>query len=727
MVQIRTELLLAYKSKGYAEVQQQSSKLAESAARANEKQAKGYSAVGKEVDRLKDRLKDLAEEQSDLNRQLEMISDKASPAYKRLAGRFKEVQQEGSRVERVIRSMERAFKDQTKAMEDMQKRGAFLQGFVQGAVPGAAFMQRGPGMGRQAVGMAAGRAVRGFGGALAQTPFGGAQAIAGALREIPFVGGLLAAPFQQAAGWGGMALQAQRTRVGMLPFLGTGAGGMVGRARARAGGRRAIEARGQEAFYGAALAEEAPSIAKQAYMDVEREDFMKKQLERWKAPEGIAARAQAKNLEAAWQQHARKTRLEDRADLWARTRAGEEARAAAMTPQETARAQRRAARIAARRAFAPMREAGQQMLGITEPEAIQRAMEMVQAQGGNLEQLRRQGMLRTGMAAEALFGVQAGTAGAFARGGRLGALAGVTPGTEGAGARALTDQIAAAMEMGLSGAEIPMYLQQIASGITQWEQTGIPVADKAMAGFGKAVAEYGFAGPRAAAIGGGFVRAAQGLSTRGPQSAADLLMLQTMGGFKGRGGAAAFEEAQIRLEQLRPEEVGPEQIQNLVGRLLQAGGGGAAGRLLARQQLGKMGIQVGAEEMQLMGRQMTGEGLTEAQQARLEALGRQRREAAAGAPKTPEELQARAAKAMDDFGGALQKAAMIQNRQIDTGEKMIPMLQNLENTSGMLSKKFADLAGEPLGKLTAALEKLTDALVKEDKSFLTALKDVMGV
>jgi len=694
MAEIRTDLTLQYKSKGYSEVNQQVSKLAESASHANEKQAKGYSMVGNEVGRLKERLKDLAEEQADLNRQLEMIGDKASPAYKKLANQFKEVQSEGSRVERVIRSMERAFKDQTKSMEDMQKRGAFLQGFMQGAVPGAAFMQRGPGMGRQAIGMAVGRAARGVAGGLASTPFSGAQGIASALREIPFAGGLLAAPFQQATGYGEQALQMQRQRVQALPMLNVaGMPGQYQRTLSRMMTQRAPEMERNVAQFRAGLMQRPPTKPLSEGTPMYS----------YTPGKGYAPTAEA---------------MQEPPGL-AEAVAGERQRQREAVERDAARAVRQ-------RMFRGIRGAGKELLGVGEPEALQRVAGMTQAAGGTIDQLRQQGMLRTGMAAEAVYGVQAGTSGAFARGGRLGAFAGAQPGIQGAGAKALTDQIAAAMEMGLSGSDVPMYLQQIASGITQWEQTGIPVADKAMAGFGKAVAEYGFAGPRAAAIGGGFVRAAQGLSTRGPQSAADLLMLQTMGGFKG-GGAADFEKAQIRLEQLKLGEVGPEQIKGLVGRMLQAGGGGAAGRLLARQQLGRMGINVGAEEMQLLGTQMTSGSLTEAQQKRLKVLGAQRKEAAMGAPKTPEEIQKTAAKAMDTFGANLQKAAKIQNQQIDIGTKMIPMLNSLENTSGMLSKKFANLAGEPLEKLTASLERLTDALVNEDKSLLTALKEILGI
>jgi hypothetical protein len=699
MAKLRTDLLVSYQSKGYSEVQNQMGKLAGSAAKANEQQARGYSEVNTEVERLRKRLQDLSVEQLELNKQMEAV-DRASPAYKKLQEQLKGVQREGQGVERMLRQVERAFKDQTdsadkaatkhlKAMEEMQRRGSLMQGLIQGMVPEAAGLQRGPGMMRQAIGMGAGRAVRGMGAGMMGVPFSGAQAIATTLREIPFAGGLLAAPFEQASQFGGQALQVQRQRMQMLPSMNIAGFGARTRRTEQAALRRergGIEERvGQ---FRAGLIQRTP-------MEPLPEGTPMFSFEQGR---GFAPTEEAQRLPPGIEEATR----------------GERRR------QEEA-VRRRVRRRARRDLFGGIRGAGRELLGVGEPEALQRAQAMVGAAGGTMQGLRRQGMLRTGMAAEALFGVQAPTAGAFARGGRLGAFAGAQPGERGMGARAMTEAIAGAMEMGLSGAEIPNYLQQIAGGITQWEQTGIPVAREALVGFGTEISKLGLGGVRGGAVGAGFVRAAQGLSRRGPQSAGELMMLQTLGGFQG-GGAGAFEQAQIQMEQLDPTKIGSEQIQNLIGRYMQAGGGGAAGRILARQQLGQMGIQVGAEEMQLLGRRISGEKLSKAQEQRMRMLSEQRQEAAVGAPRTPKQMQDQAIKMLDMFGGALQKQASIQNDQIKAGEKMIPMLHALEGTSTALAKKFGELAGDPLGDFAGSLERAAKKLIAFEEG-ITWLSD----
>lgn len=730
MAETRTEVIVSAKAKGFTEVQQQATKLAGEASKATDAQAKGYSDVGKTVEQLQNRLKELTREQLDLNRALEGVADRGSPAYEKLVKNLKAVETEGDRVERVLRRMERAFKDQTRQISEMQQKGALLQGFLQGAMPGAPFLQRGPGMGRQVVGMAAGRAVRGVAGGMAQAPFAGAQGIAQALSAIPIVGGALAAPFQQAMQYGQTALGRQRARVQALPTLGfAGMAPTISEAGRTAGARAAVAAR--ERVLGQLGGPEMEARVR------ERAEGM--------------MQLQARRMEPVVQPTG--GLFENRAMIDAMNRAGNlqrlrssdfggEIRGAARESierdirQEAPRAAERARRTARREEesrqrralFRPIRQAGQ-FLGVSEEQAIQMVGGITGAAGGDVRQLQRQGMLGTGergrpgaaIAAQALFGVEAPVTGAFARMGRLGAAGGL-PGAQGAGSRMMTSAIADAMRMGLEGSEITTYLQQMAAGITQWEQTGIPIATDAMGEFGRAMSEAGFGGVRGAAVGGGFVRAAQALSTRGPQSAGELMMLQTMGGFRG-GGAGAFEEAQIRLERLRSGEAGPEQVQELIGRFMQAGGGGAAGRLLARQQLSGMGIQVGAEEMSLIGRRMQGETLTPEQTQRLQAIQAQREAAGQGAPTSPEELQQRASRMMEGFGAALQKRARIENQQADAGERMIPTLNNLDKMTANLASKFTELADEPMKKLTGAMEELTAAIADKDKSLLSVLRE----
>jgi hypothetical protein len=91
-------------------------------------------------------------------------------------------------------------------------------------------------------------------------------------------------------------------------------------------------------------------------------------------------------------------------------------------------------------------------------------------------------------------------------------------------------------------------------------------------------------------------------------------------------------------------------------------------------------------------------------------------------------MQRQASRLLRKFGGGLKTAASIQNEQITIGQKMIPMLNNLNKAQVSITKGFEKLAGDPLINLTDGIVKLTDAIAgKSKKSLLGVLAEWVTV
>ena len=721
MPEHRTDLVVSARTKGFQDAQRQATKLVQDSSEALKKQTRGFTdmeksvkSVDREVGKLEGTLQSLVKKQLDLTSAMEGISDKASPAYKDLAKQLKGVNLEANTVERTISRLDRAFRRQEQTSKRMMARGAFTQGLIQGATPGGLFLQRGPGMIRQTAGMAVGRTARGIAGGLASAPATGFGGLAEAAGAIPGVGGLLSGQIQAVSGMAQQGLGLQRQRLGMVPFLAGGGGRAIADIR-RARARGAAGVAGPSPIAPVEITEEMRTTAREGAV----QNLMREM--------GTGGERQRRNLVEKSFELQPRLRTQEAALLEGEVDAIRGGRIAESQADYERRRRRGGARGAAKaRAglFAPIRGAGRELMGVNQQEAMQTAGAIMQAGGGGLEGLREQGLLRTGFAAQTAYGVGPEVTGAFLQAGRRGGLSGLAPGTPGGGGEALTSAIADAMKLGLEGSEVNTYLQTMAEGISQWRQTGIPFAKEAIADFGSELGRLGIGGVRGAAIAGGVAGAAQRLSRGGPQTAQELLMMQTMGGLDLGTGAAGFEQAQIRLEQLKGGDVGGPELTKLFGQLMAAGGGGAAGRLMARQSLGQMGINIGAEEMQLMGKQIQGESLSEKQEKRLRDIQEQRATASRGAPESPQEMQNLASNMLKEFGSGLKTAAGIQNEQMKIGEKMIPALNNLNKAQMAVSKGFTELAGEPLTKLTEGVVSLTDVIVgKKGKGLVDYLSD----
>lgn len=215
-----TKVIIGAETKGFVRAGQEAAKITKAAAAAAKEQLKNTKEVEKELGRMGGQLKDLARHQVSLNREMEKVG-KATDTYKKLSGQLKEVNKQQDELQRAARNVERAFKDQGKAVTAAQMaKGGFAQGFIQGAVPGVGpFIQRGPGMRQQAAGMAIGRGIRGVGAAATGAAFGGMQGLVNALQSVP-VAGILAAPISMAMQQAQQAIQYQQVKMGAMPFMG---------------------------------------------------------------------------------------------------------------------------------------------------------------------------------------------------------------------------------------------------------------------------------------------------------------------------------------------------------------------------------------------------------------------------------------------------------------------------------------------------------------------------
>lgn len=669
---------------------------------------------------LEDQLSDTAGKQLELQRAM-LETEKGTEVYKKLTDEMKQLDDQSSQVQKTIGMVTRAFKEQirtTKEAADAARaaRGAFTQGFAQGAGVGE-YMQRGPGMWRQAAGRMAGRALvgvpGGVGRGLAMTPFSGAGGMAQALQAVPFLGAL-AGPMQAALGFGQSAVAFQQQRLQMAPFLYGGAG-----ARAIAGARAAGEKRADRtaaehvedvrlnAMLGELPAGRTEEVLKN-YTKQKADERFKRDVQRgyWRNAQGEVeipdlARRTAEDMaigEAGGPEAARQ-----RAEVVARQIEGMVAESDAKKGLGARRAAagRRAAGRARQKLGAPVTGAGLELGGLTAQESLQFAGTVSQRGGGGLAELQQTGLLRAGMAAQTAFGVGPEVTGAMLGATRRGGVVG------GAGGDQMASMIGDAMKLGLQGSEITDYLEQMAEGITQWQQTGIPLNPESIREVSGAFAGMGLGITQGRRVGAGVQARAAGIATGGPQTAVDMLLMQSLGGFKGGG----IEEFQAARKKMAGGEFGAEQIQDLMKTLTTATGGGAAGEAALQAVMGQLGVTATpqmAEQLLAAGR---GGPMGPEQQAAIEQFRTEAAAGAAGAPKGAQGLEALAKDFVETMGPNLKRQASIQNQQLAIGEKLVPAMQSFEQATTTTAKSFAELAPQ-ITKIAEAAGEIATMLPK---------------
>ena len=697
--EVRTDVLISAKTKGFAQAQQEATRITRNNAKAIEQQVKGFASTGKsmkqvekEVSRLEEVLQGLAKKQLAINQLMEEMGDKAGPSYKQLQQELKNVDREAQRVTRTIQAMERAFGT------ERERRQGFRQGLWQGAAPEiAGYLQRGPGMRRQMIGQAIGAGARRMGGgamALAGAGFTGMQGISQALQSIPG-GGIIAAPLMMASQNAQMAMQLKQTQQDMLPYLGGyRTAQRMGAARLRerrALGEEEIARRAEDAKWEAAFGEIKPEYAAEVGRLVERQrgEFVASEMEKAKeqygfAPKGTAKTGAEKVYETQWlQKMGGMEGLQARGEVVARQLQGNDAERAKTQELRAERERRSRAAVARerRRPFQGFRAQGIRY-GFSEQETLQEAGAISQAGGGVGREMRREGLVETALGAKRAFGLGPEIAGAFLQASRQGGAVGA----RGQSGEAYAQAIGEAVKLDLEGSDLVEYMQQMAGDIRAWKDTGIPLNSKTIGAMGQTFSGLGLGGVRGARVGRGVTAAAQGLSGRGIQGAGDLAILQELGGYKPGGGAEAYEQAMMKLE-------AGDFTQEDVGRLMKrfGAGRGAVGRGTLRRQLQRMGVNVTATETFGMAGRMEEGGMPELRTGTMTA------------------------QQVRGFGQALTdqaivKQASIANKQLDSGKKMLGAVQNFEASTAKIANAFSSLAAGPLKTFSKAMEESSSGL-----------------
>ena len=668
MAETRTDLVVNARAKGFSEVQQQASKLVEKATKAAADQAKGYSKLASSSQAYKKEIKSLEKAIADLGKQqlatLRAMTgmDKVSGVYKQLKENLKNLGVESVRTNQKLALTKRLFAPETAKPERPLSareyaRGGFTQGFTQEAL--GINLQRGPGMWRQAAGAAAGRMVHSG----LMMPFGGVEGVQNLLSSIPIIGGRVGGQFGNAMQYAQGAMGLQQARLGAAPLFGVA-------------GSKASMAR------------------QQAMADVEM-------------PLDVAAYRRNPKYETQAVLNSMELRsAKDKPEAGMST--------ALITRQRAADYERKsqeagdiAAATASNAPFADLRKAGVELGGMTEQEAVSAMSAVLQRGGGALEEAQQQGFSRSAFAAQTAYGVGPEVSGAFLQAGRRGGAVGA----QGRGGEAMVDALQGAVSLALKGSELQDYMAQMANDISAWKQTGIPVNTKSIQQMSAGIASSGLGGVRGAVIGRGLAQAGQRLAAGGVQDTVDMLMLQTMGGFKG-GGMEDYEKAQIRLEQMgtKGHAWDDTTVKELVSQLMFAGGGGATGRQVVRQAFGRKGVQMAQGETMAFTKWATGEEMTPEEQAQARKIRGEMNAASAGGPQDMGGLETQALDMVKNLAPALSTAADLQNKQNDVGLQWLGTMQTLQKSMLDISQAFSYVAQTPITALANGTLTLTGAL-----------------
>jgi len=788
----KTRLEIEAKTKGFDKAQRDTAKFTKEAQKGLNAQNMSFAESKKHIASMEKNLQTLGKTQSKLTDHMLKMKDKGGSAYKLIEEQLKAVTKEAGMAQRTIGTLERAFSKQresaNKAEEDrkraassaardqrraqaqaetmrrreeaaqqriaQQRKGAFVQGLAQGGLQmPAAFLQRGPGMGRQLAGMAVGKGISGAMGAGAA--FTGVGGLAKTLSAIPGVGGILAGQLQATAGYAGQGISYKKTQLEAGRFV----GGSYADPSAKKAARRARKMREAIAADEAQRSSEIDAAkyrvqkkARKTAAKKEEADAAKRfELAAKMGPEAI----QAEVIQQAWSGMVKSVgdwiSPDDDLSDWVPPApiveggipgpgmfpdaggymlpgtdeqvAGQDYEATNKTKAKLTKAQRKAAqkrRKGRNVGFGGMGALGLQLRGINKQQALQEAMQVMESGGGFIGEAKKSGIMPTAFAAKTMYGLGADVSGAFLRGGRTGGLVGGTRTREGGeivgrSGDAMREAIVEGLEMGLTGSDLNTYMQQVAQGIQQFQQTGIPFNKESISSMGMELSKAGIMGPRAAGIAGGFQKYVQGIGAKGPQGGGDLLAMQMMGGFRG-GGSAEYERALIQMEDMQGQ-LGSKGISGAASAGSKMGGmfkrimsmtgsDKAGGRQLLRRFLSERGIQTGAREMAVLGKTLQGEALTAEEQKYQTMAAQQRatgsREARKGSSR--ERFLAEAGGMVSGRGGAAATQAGIENKQITLGVAMADTVQSLEKAALSTNNAFKNLSSEGLANLTKSIE-----------------------
>ena len=706
--EVRTDLLISAKTRGFAKAQQETARITKENAKAIDKQIKGYAestkglkGFEKEIKNLEGGLASLAKKQLAITGLMKNMGDKGTPQFKQLATELKNVEREASQTTRALSLLDRV----TSKKRDRQQ--GLLQGFGQGVAPGSmGFIQRGPGMQQQMIGAAAGSGVRAAGSAVSGGMFSGMGGLSKGLAGIPGIGGALAAGVDRAMQQGQLAMQYQQTMMGAQPNL----GGIGLQRKAGQAAKAAYAPASQEAQEAALSKIGSPEMERDIRIATSR--LMKSVVEDRASKGAPQAAGLSEKIQSGLgigkfsRIEGLKREMEERHQINAAEKQKKFFRQSARTEVEASirgeastagrKAGSAAAQAARNRAIngALGLGAGTQF-GMALPEEVNFRSSVQQAGGGYGNTKDARGFGTTAMAANRAYGVGAGVSGTFLQAQRRGGLVGGVGGDSGT---MLTETIADAMTMGLEGSEVNSYLQEVASGITRWKSTGIPFNTASMKGM---VSELGtsLGGVRGMGVAKGFTGAGLSIGQRGPQSAAEVAVFNALSGLKpGETSLDKIEEAMIKMERGDFEKGGIEKALKMLGA-----GEGSAGRMTALSALRRMGIQIDRGEFQDLA---TGKPVTAAEMER-------RNLGAGAAPTSKEDL---AAQARSFTPKAVRQQAEIINQQISSGTKVLGSIKSMEKAATDLTTAITTTLAPALKVIGIHMEALTSKVADTVKT-----------
>lgn len=703
----KTSLIVEAKGRGLKEQQREAEKLRQ--ALSPERLAKGLNQMDEVLAKNIRRTSKLGKELASIGRALKVFEGAVS------------------KVDRLAESLKKS-KNEASQLNREASKGAFSQGFLQ-QVGFGPFLQRGPGMRRQAAGMMAGQMFR--------APFAGTAGLTQGIANIPGVG-LMAGPMQAALQGASQFRNIQRLQMQIAA-----SGGGLGAANAAArGASSAIMAErfqprvfrsGVDAFEGLTPAQRARTHAPSGYLT--------------RAQAGAAAGADpfvrqfmglgsggAESADQAFRSQSAAFRARERE----RFQDEEARRRASFQSDRDARAGSagRAARdrtLFGRSTFGgaqSMAGIGSSLGAMNVEQTLQLQRQILEQGGGSASGAFQNRALSSAIAAQTLFGVSPGVSGSLLGAQRQGGLQGL--GSGGRSGDALSRSIALAAAQGFEGSEINRHLQTMAAGIEQFRQTGIPFAGESISRLSVGIQRAsGLGAARSGQVGAGIVQTAQKIAQQGgPRSPLEFQMLQQLGGFGGRGGGMA--DMMTSLERLRsgggPGGFSTDELRGLFkgigGKSMGRGGRDQAATsnyILQRSIVDMGGGMVDLQAIDALRRELAGQAPNSAQSDRILQAQSQRIRASAvaaqkGAGSGAGGLERFARARTGALAGSAVSEAQITNERIAKSAQVVGSLDKLERSQNKLI--------ETVGRLNKEMDAITGFML-EATSLLPELVDRM--
>lgn len=629
-------------------------------------------------------------------------------------------------IESLSKAIERQNKVITDNMEKQQKRGAFVQGLAQGGFSPAMFLQRGPGMPQQMAGMAIGRTFRsgmaGVGGS-----FTGVQGLQQFLASIPGVGGFLSGQIGKLAGYAEQNINYQRTKLEASPYLSTFSElqkERVNRPKEVTPIFESVQNR-QEALDQLYARKEmkATQLRRKAM------DKAQSRIEQSKGGvldyiyDAVTGEGVKRDLGIILEEN----KKADEQIIKYKKGAAKEYQKILSQYEEIGKTNEKVIKgTGYRNPLGNLESEGARLMGLNKEETTKFLMEIMQSGGGVATGEQAKGIRQTAFGAKTLFGVQGGVSGAFLKAGRRGGIVGGGNAND-----SFKQAINEGISLGLSGSEINQFLQQIASGIYQFQQTGIAINVDSISKLATDIAKSGLPITRALNMAQSLTQYLQGIGSKGITSGADLMMLRELGGFKG-GGVEEYRKARSKLEQLQfqtqgmgVEGIAQSPISGALRSYMESVGGGQGTKSeMLQRLLQRWGVKGSVQQFdwlanQLMGGTIGGEqGKAISQFTKEQQAGQRELAAIAGAGG----ITGAAATMVSVRAPNLQQQAMMQNKQIDIGGKAVSTMQAFEKNALKVSNAFIGLAEGPLKTLHEGMSALTDISIKLAQQFEDMIK-----